>query len=119
MRKKCFALLLGACVVLQARDRPAWSVEAKSAVARPLDEITLGLAERDKILARWPPFEDPHANVVSAKAFGLLMGSAVRQAGPKLPHRLTLIRSSTINAFSTAGGQIYVNSGLASILGDD
>lgn len=85
----------------------------------PLDEIALGLALRSSILEVCPKIEGTPANLVATQTFNALLSTPVAASGAALPYEISLIRTDVVNAFSTAGGKVYVTSGLVPLLGQD
>ena len=83
-----------------------------------VDEVTLGLNARDAILASHPLLDDPTATKAGSEAFRGLMNTSVARDGDVKQYQLSLLSDDSLNAFSTAGGQIYVNKGMLSIIGD-
>ena len=84
-----------------------------------LDEITLGLEQRKNIFSSHARVEGSAANRFAEEIFGQLLGTSIRQLGPDLPYEVTIVNDLTINAFSTAGGKVYLNLGMIPILSTD
>lgn len=84
-----------------------------------LDEITLGLEQRKKIFSSHARVEGSAANRFAEEIFGQLLGTSIRRLGPDLPYEVTIVNDLTINAFSTAGGKVYLNLGMIPILSTD
>lgn len=95
-------------------------VDVKTAsVERPLDEVTLGINARKTILSQHSLYDDPAAAEIGSRAFRLLMGTPMAKDGDVRTYHLTLLNQPEANAYSTAGGQIYVTSGMLAVIGND
>ena len=84
-----------------------------------LDEIALGLAQRNQLLSAYPKVEDPIVNQTAQVVSYLLLNTNVGAARPPLPYEVAVIKHGGINAFSTAGGKVYVTEGIVPILGNN
>jgi len=79
----------------------------------PMDELTLGLQQRNQIFSSFHVIQNTQANAMGEKIFrSLLETSVARSARRDVPWELTLLASDDVNAFSTAGGKVYVTSGM-------
>jgi tetratricopeptide (TPR) repeat protein len=115
--------------VVAAPDAPIRPFENKTydqAIAQltggagaPVDEVTLGLMARKDILGKQKIYADEAAQKVGSHAFQMLMSTPIARSGNVSAFDLTLLDDSTVNAFSTAGGHIYVDKGMLPIIGDD
>ncbi len=87
----------------------------------PLDELTLGLQQRNQIISNFRALQNTKVNELGDKVFqALLATSVVKASGRNLPWELVLIVSDDINAFTTAGGKIFVTTGMIEkVLGSD
>ena len=85
----------------------------------PLTELALGLQGRASALSGGLYTGDPEVRAVAADVFQRLLDTSVRRAGPSEPYELSLLNSPSVNAFSTAAGKVYVDSGLLSYVGKD
>lgn len=88
-------------------------------LAQGLDETALGLRFRADILSRHPIAQDKGAALVAQAALARLLKTPTRLRGPSLPFEVTVIEDSSVNAFTTPGGQIYVNTGMVPVIGYD
>lgn len=86
---------------------------------RPLDEITLGFNTRRDILSKHPVYDDSAPAQAGSRAFQMLMSTSIARSGKVGAFQLTLLNDNTMNAFSTAGGQIYVNKGMLPVVGNE
>jgi pentatricopeptide repeat protein len=83
-----------------------------------VDEITLGINARNSIVSSHAVYEDdPAASEAGTHAFQMLMNTSIAKSGNVASFRLTLLNDNSVNAFSTAGGQIYVNKGMLPVIG--
>ncbi|MCZ2147590.1 MAG: M48 family metalloprotease [Bryobacterales bacterium] len=80
----------------------------------PLTELALGFRDRGRILSDGLYTGEPEVRSVGADVFRRLLDTPVRRAGPAEPYELTLVNNPGVNAFSTAAGKVYVDSGLLS-----
>lgn len=79
----------------------------------PMDEIRLGLNQRNEVVSNFRVIRNTQANVLGERVFrSLLATSVVRSSGRDLPWELLLITSDDVNAFTTANGKVYVTSGM-------
>jgi hypothetical protein len=86
----------------------------------PLDEMTLGLTQREQVLANHSVLQETWANEVGAKVFRSLLETSIVKSGRNLPYQLTLLADTEINAYSTANGGVYVTQGIIeSVLGKE
>jgi Zn-dependent protease with chaperone function len=85
----------------------------------PLTELALGLQGRASAVSGGLYTGDPEVRAVAADVFRHLLDTPVRRAGPSEPYELSLLNSPSVNAFSTAAGKVYVDSGLLSYVGKD
>lgn len=85
----------------------------------PLDEITLGLMARNDILGKQKIYVNEVAQKAGSHAFELLMATPIARSGNVPSFDLTLLDDNAVNAFSTAGGHIYVDKGMLPVVGDD
>ncbi len=86
---------------------------------QPLDEITLGLTQRTRILAAHPKIEGTTANLLAETVFMTLLRTPTGASAPFLPYEVTLIQDSSVNAFSTAAGKVYLSGGILPLMRDD
>ena len=86
---------------------------------KPLDEISLSLDQRAKILSKHYIIADPGMTALPQFVFQNLLDTSVIASGPSLPYQLTVISDESPNASSTAGGKVYVNKGLLSTIEND
>jgi Peptidase family M48 len=85
----------------------------------PMDELALGLQARQGILAKQKPLNDPSAEAAGTRAFTMLMSTPIAMSGKVAGFDLTLLDDPSVNAFSTAGGHIYVDKGMLPVIGKD
>jgi len=85
----------------------------------PLDELTLGLSQRNDILSKCPPVVGTAANVIAQSVFSSLLNTSAGRSGGYLPFEVTLIDCQSVNALSTAAGKVYLTSGIVPVLGED
>jgi Peptidase family M48 len=91
-----------------------------SVPAEIVDEVTLGINSSRSIVSAHAAYEDAAGIAeVGKSVLGLLMDTSIAKRGNAPPVHLTLLNDSSVNAFSTAGGQVYVNSGLLPVIGDN
>jgi Peptidase family M48 len=85
----------------------------------PVDEVALGLMARKDILGKQKIYIDEAAQRAGTHAFQILMSTPLARSGNVPAFDLTLLDDNTVNAFSTAGGHIYVDKGMLPVVGDD
>jgi hypothetical protein len=78
----------------------------------PLDERSLGLAQRQNILSNYPAIEGTWANEVGVKIFNSLLSTSIVRPGRSLEYQLTIIDDPDINAFTTGYGEVYITKGI-------
>src|SRR5437016_4748533 len=81
-----------------------------------LDEIALGLSYKSAILATRTA--DP-INAESAEGLTVLQSllkTRLLETGPALPYEMTVLNDAVVNAFSTAGGKIYITTGILPVI---
>ena len=75
--------------------------------------------EGKAIVSKHSLYDDPAAAETGSRAFRLLMDTPTATRGDVKAYKLTLLNQGEANAYSTAGGQIYVTSGMLPIIGND
>jgi predicted Zn-dependent protease len=90
-----------------------------NASATLLDEVTLGFNAHTEILKKQKLFTNEAAKASGMRAFRMLMSTDIAHSGKVGSFQLWLLDDSSVNAFSTAGGHIYVDKGMLPIIGDD
>lgn len=85
----------------------------------PLDELTLALQQREAITNNFRVIEGTEANQIADKVFRTLLATPTLQAGRSVEYSLFLIDDANVNAFSAAGGQVFITQGIASLVGND
>lgn len=83
------------------------------------EEITLGFSQGSTLLSTYPALRGTREDQIAQSVFGRLRATAAFRGVPNLPYRVTVIQRSDPNAFAQMGGQVYVTSGLADLMGDD
>ena len=83
------------------------------------EEITLGFSHGSTLLSLYPAIRGTAEDQIAQSVFTRLRTTAAFQGVPNLPYRVTVIRRSDPNAFAHMGGQVYVTSGLAELMGGD
>jgi len=79
----------------------------------PLNEFALGVQQRNAVVSYYRVLQNTRVNEIGESVFrGLLATSVVKAYGRDLPWELTLIVSDEINAFTTAGGKVYVTTAM-------
>jgi hypothetical protein len=84
-----------------------------------LGELERGFVKQREVAAQHSIIDWQKTNQSARNAFRRLLGTSVTGSGPRLPYQLNLLSSDQVNAFAVEGGQIYVHSGMTSVLGDD
>ena len=82
----------------------------------PLDELTLGLIQKSRILSKNHGITDSQTNLAAQSIFRRLRETSFVARGPTLPYELTLISDPSANAYATAAGKVYVTRGIIPIL---
>lgn len=89
------------------------TVIASGQQSGPMNELTLGIQQRNEILSNFRVLRNTKANDLSERVFqSLLATSVVRNAGRDLAWELTLVASDDVNAFTTANGKVYVTTAM-------
>jgi predicted Zn-dependent protease len=99
--------------------RPAPGARSSPNSESPLDEVTLGFNHRQNILKQHPAVDGGKLGELVRKTFQSLTGTSTIAVGPSLPYEVTILNDNSVNAFATAGGKVYVNSGMIPVLGDN
>ncbi len=107
---------------LYGRKRPSRAEQIRQ-VQLPADyaiDMQLALGGRSAMLGGSPPIVGTPLNQVSQEVFDSLVKNTFI-ASYALPYQwnLTLVGNNAVNAASTAGGQLYVNEGLARLMGSN
>ena len=87
--------------------------------ARPLDEMTLALQQRNDLFSSYRIIEGTKESQIAHRVFQLLLNTPTVRAGRALDYKVYLLDDQEVNAFSTAMGQVYVSQGITAALGDD
>jgi hypothetical protein len=83
-------------------------------------DLQLGIAQRSKIVGSHSLVEGTQWNNVSSQVMqSFLDDPAVASLGLPYHWTLEIVNDDFVNAFSTAGGNVGVHSGLAKLMGDD
>src|SRR5713226_503082 len=83
-------------------------------------DLQLGIAQRSKIVGSHSLVEGtPWNNVSSQVMQSFLDDPAVASLGLPYHWTLEIVNDDFVNAFSTAGGNVGVHSGLAKLMGND
>ena len=85
----------------------------------PLDEKTLAFQQREAITADFRVIEGTPIHQFANKVFRSLLATATVQAGRSVEYNLFLLDDASVNAFSAAGGQVFLTQGIASLVGED
>ena len=93
-------------------------IEAQNSASTIQDEIRLGLNIRSSILASRAELTEGPEIEVSQEVFRRLLDTSLVRQGDPFPYRLTLFAGNSINASSSAGGQIMAEGGIVRILKD-
>ena len=93
-------------------------IEAQNSASTIQDEIRLGLNIRSSILASRAELTEGPEIVVSQEVFRRLLNTSLVRQGDPFPYQLTLFAGNSINASSSAGGQIMAEGGIVRILKD-
>jgi Peptidase family M48 len=83
------------------------------------EEITLGFRRGSTLLSQYPALIGTPEDQIAQSVFTRLRATAAFQGVPNLPYGVTVIQRNDPNAFAEMGGQVYVTSGLAGLMGDD
>src|SRR5262249_19556897 len=82
-------------------------------------DLSLGAKQRSEILSSAPELpEDPHAKVGAEVFSRLVTTELVSGLGPPYHWRFVEVNTSSVNATSTADGEIAAHAGLARLIGD-
>jgi Zn-dependent protease with chaperone function len=85
-----------------------------------LDEVTLGFTAHTEILKKYKLYtREPAAKASGMRAFRMLMSTPLAHSGNVPSFQLWLLEGSSETAFSTAGGNIYVDKRMLPIVADD
>jgi hypothetical protein len=83
-------------------------------------DMQLAFAGRSAMLGGSPPIVGTPLNQVGQEVFdGLVRNTFISSYALPYQWNLTLVGNKVLNAASTAGGQVYVNGGLAELMGSD
>jgi Zn-dependent protease with chaperone function len=93
-------------------------IQAQTSASTIEDEIRLGLNIRSSILANRAELTEGPEIEVSQEVFRRLLDTSFVRQGDPFPYRLTLFAGNSINASSSAGGQIMAEGGIVRILKD-
>ena len=93
-------------------------IEAQNSASTIQDEIRLGLNIRSSILASRAELTEGPEIEVSQEVFRRLLNTSLVRQGDPFPYQLTLFAGNSINASSSAGGQIMAEGGIVRILKD-
>ena len=93
-------------------------IQAQTSASTIEDEIRLGLNIRSSILANRAELTEGPEIEVSQEVFRRLLDTSLVRQGDPFPYRLTLFAGNSINASSSAGGQIMAEGGIVRILRD-
>lgn len=93
-------------------------IQAQTSASTIEDEIRLGLNIRSSILANRAELTEGPEIEVSQEVFRRLLDTSLVRQGDPFPYRLTLFAGNSINASSSAGGQIMAEGGIVRILKD-
>ncbi|HEX7335321.1 MAG TPA: M48 family metalloprotease [Pyrinomonadaceae bacterium] len=83
------------------------------------EEITLGFSQGSTLLSQYPALRGTPEDQIAQSVFNRLRATAAFQGAPNLPYGVTVIQRTDPNAFAHMGGQVYVTSGLAELMGND
>ncbi len=84
--------------------------------AELLDEVSLGMAAEQEILTKYEAYTDAEASQTGTRAFRDLLATSQAGSGSVRSFQLFLLKNDSVNAFSTAGGRIFVNRGALPIV---
>ena len=91
-------------------------VTSASATADVKAEIEFGRGVAARILARYPPYNDPkltrYVNLVGG-------GLAALSGRPELHYHFAILNTDDINAYSTPGGYVFVTLGALKLMHDE
>lgn len=82
------------------------------------DEISFGRSFRNALLSRRAELKDTPETKVGQQVFRNLITTRIAESWPQFPFRLTFFDSNEINAYSTAGGEVFAEGGLVELLKD-
>src|SRR5262245_55470558 len=81
-------------------------------------EINFGRSFRNALLERRVELKNSPETEVGQQVFSNLLSTGIAQSGPRFPFRLTFFDSYELNAYSTAGGEVFAEGGLVNLLKD-
>jgi predicted Zn-dependent protease len=81
--------------------------------------VTLGIAAEKDVTSKHEIYLDSKATAAGTTAFRELMATSYARSGGVPAFQLLLLKDDTVNAFSTAGGRVFVNRGMLPLVGED
>lgn len=98
---------------------PRLPIQSFPATGDLAEEITLGFSQGSTLLSQYPALRGTPEDRIAQSVFTRLRATAAFHGVPNLPYSVTVIQRSDPNAFAHMGGQVYVTSGLAELMGGD
>jgi predicted Zn-dependent protease len=109
MLRRIASLAVLAALISAAVPRPAFALSTQG-------QIQLGEQANEEILRTHVVETDPLLNAYVASITGRLWRQVARK---DIPYNFHILKSTTINAFSTVGGYVYVDEGLIDFVQSD